>query len=474
MAPALSRSASEPGNVGTLKTAGMGLTLGANSTTSLYHKMRSEGTFKEKFPHIPPSGRSITVPLADSAERDLQPETYFPLPATPVRERRFRQLSHGPGEIHVHHGLKEQRLPGEEFRYGMRGIKGCTTEQAMKAGQLFGVAEYKNSCAEQVYESSKKEPVGKPFVRGHSLKMLPEGYGNASGVPVDSKFVIFPVETAPDTEDIRAQYRFTHNSYNPGERINRNYNFPPMTQENGFRFGGSVAGAIEGEGMRMALNMDVEDDGNYKQTRLVQKVNEDYRHVQHPKVAKAVNVKQGPDGPPLPKDHRFGIKSTVSDYTAGSCIKGYYTLPEQLPDQDLGRCTKPGRRNVTSETRAFGVPSVRTDIPAPPPGKRSCGSDKSYGDDCGAAALLNPQRFDAKGVPDREFLVRRPREELEALIENMSLGSIDFEALWEEAMQLFDDGIELVSLDAILYVYSQKIDQEVKRTHQSVALGVTA
>lgn len=466
MAPALSRSASEPGTGGSLKAAGGSLALGPMPTTSLYEQMKSTGKLKEKFPHVPPSGRSITVPLADSAERDLQPETYFPLPATPIQERRFRRLSHGPGEIHVHHGLKEQRLPAEDFRYGVRGMRGCTTEDTMKAGLLMGVAEYKNSVAEQIYESVRKEPIGRPYVRGHDLQMLPEGFGNKSGVPVDSKFVIFPVEMAPDTEQIRQQYRFTHNQYNPGERINRNYTYPPAALEKGFRFGGTVAGAVDGAGMKMVLNTDVEDDGNYKQTKLVQKVCEDYRHVMHPKVALAVNVKQGPAGPPLPKDHRYGIKSTVSAYTAGSCIKGYYPLEEQLPDQDLGRCTKPGRRNLTTETRAFGVPSVRTDIPAPPPGKRSCGSDKSYGDDCSAAALLNPQRFDMKGIPDREFLVRRPREELEALVESYHLVG-DFADLWDESLQLFDDGLELVSLDAILYVYSQKVEQEVKERHMA-------
>merc|ERR1711976_94383 len=96
--------------------------LGQNLTTSLYVKMKSEGKFKEGFGTVPPAGRSINVPLADSSERDLQSEIYFPLPATPARERRFRRMSHGPGEIHVHHGLKDQKLPGEEFRYGMRGI----------------------------------------------------------------------------------------------------------------------------------------------------------------------------------------------------------------------------------------------------------------------------------------------------------------------------------------------------------------
>lgn len=480
---ALSASASAPdlrrqGSGGSLKNAGAAALGSSNSnanlTTTLYLQMKGQNKFKEGFAHIPPSGRSINVPLADSSERDLQPEVYFPLPSTPINERKYRRLSHGPGEITVHHGLKDQQLPSEDFRYGVRGMKGATTEQTLKAGMLLGVAAYKNDCAEAVYESKKKEPLGTAYKRGHSLVMLPEGFGKASGVPEDGKRVIFPVEMPRDTEEVRQRYRYTHNSFNPGERIERNYNFPAETKESTFRFGKGEGFVQEGVGARAVLNMDVEDDGTYKRTRLVQKNVEDYRHVQHPKLFLKCHAKQGVDGPPIDPNHRFGKVSGVSDYTAGSCIQGYYSLEEQLPDQDLGRCVKPGRRNVTAETRAFGVPSVRTDIPAPPPGKRSCADTMSYGDECSAAALLNPQRFDNRGVPDREFLVRRPKEELRSLVEACNVPGIDFEVLWDECMQLFDDGLPLVSLDAMLYKHTHRIDERVATLHSGAGPGLAA
>jgi len=46
-------------------------------------------------------------------------------------------------------------------------------------------------------------------------------------------------------------------------------------------------------------------------------------------------------------------------------IKGNYTEADQLPDRDLGKTLTPGFRNVTLETRAFGVPCIRTDLPRP-------------------------------------------------------------------------------------------------------------
>jgi|Transcript_60939 hypothetical protein len=472
----LGHSASEPG-LGSRKGSSAslmaaGAAMGGHSgpgmvmTTNLYDKMQGEGKFRDPVPHVRPAGRSIMVPMNDSVERDLASEIYFPLPGTPTQERKFRRISHPPGTIHVHPGLKEQLLPHEEFRYGMRGFKGASVARCMAAGQLMGVAEYKNRVQEQVYESTRREPLGRPTIRGHTIKMLPQGFGNASGEPEDAKKILFPVNMEDNSEEHKEMYKRTHKSYDPGERMTRKYNWPEAALDKGFKFGAQAASGIEGAGAASVLNMDVEDDGTFKKTRLVRKVCEDYRHVAHAKMGEKVHRMQGSEGPPCGPEYRFGIKSTMSDYTAASCIKGYYELEDQLPDQDLGRCTKPGRRNVTTETRAFGTPSVRTDIPAPHPSKRSCADTMSYGDEPSAAAVLNPQRFDNKGVPDREFLIRRPKAEVHALVSSFpQLGDVDFETLWAESLALFDDDEPLCSLDAMLFVHSRNVEGEVANKH---------
>jgi hypothetical protein len=308
--------------------------------------------------------------------------------------------------------------------------------------------------------------------------MLPEGFGNASGEPEDCKKVVFPVDMAlAETEDVKQQYKTSHNRFEPGERVARGYNWPDESKDPFFRFGVAAQHGVEGQGVKLALNVMCEDDGQYKQTKMVQKVCEDYRNVVHPKFAQKVHYMQGATGPPMDPNWAYGIKSITSDCTARSCILGYYNLDEQLPDQDLGRCTKVGRRNVTTAARAFGTPSVRSDLPAPP-GRRSVADLTNYGDEPGAAALLNPQRFDNKGVPDREFLLRRPKEELQQLVDaggySLEEASMDFEEIYEQARDLFDDGIDLVSLDAFLYIYTQRIDDRVSRTHAStVGAGLT-
>eukprot|EP00435_Cladocopium_sp_Y103_P045030 s2397_g12.t2 len=294
------------------------------------------------------------------------------------------------------------------------------------------------------------------------LKMLPEGFGNPSGTPQDGKEVIYAIHQKPDTEENRLLYKYTHNNFNPGERIERKYRWPAETKDSRFRFGHGLGQPQAGAGARLALNWEVEDDGSVRKTRLVQKNAEDFRNVHHTKVYHKSHPMQGANGPPLDPDFRHGVKSGISDYTAKSCIQGYYSLEEQLPDQDLGRCLKPGRRNVTVATRAFGVPSVRTDIPAPPPDKRSIADNCSYGDECSAAALLNPQRFDDRG------------DELRALVESCDVEGVDFDALWEESVPLFDDGLPLVSLDAMLFVHTKKLEDRVAALHTGTGPGLAA
>jgi len=446
------------------------------TTTNSYDKMKSEGRFRDYVPTIRPAGVSTVVPLNDSAGMDVQPEIFYAAPPTPIVERRFRR-DRIPGAIHVHHSLKDQRLPGEEFAYGVRGNKGSSTEKCMKAGQKFGIDEYKESVKERIYESNKKEPLGRPYIRGDKIKMLPEGFGNPSGEPEDCKKVVFPIDMAvKETEANRLQYKRSHNHFEPGERVQRTYNWPKETEDPFFRFGvGAMHGKPDGSNMKLALTVMAEDDGQYKSTKMVQKVCEDYRNTVHPKFATKIHYMQGDITKKMHPDWAYGVKSITSDCTARSCILGYYALDEQLPDQDLGRCTKEGRRNVTSQPRAFGLPSVRTDLEAPP-GRRSVADLTNYGDECGAAALLNPQRFDNKGVPDREFLLRRPKEELRALVESggpsMAEAALDFDTIHAQAQDLFDDGLEVVSLDAFLYIYTQKIDQRVSMVHSGTGLGL--
>merc|ERR1712190_269733 len=174
-----------------------------------------------------------------------------------------------------------------------------------------------------------------------------------------------------------------------------------ITKDSNFRFG--ITEAMEpgsqGTGAKNALTMDT--DG----TRIVKRTSQDYQMVAHDHLGTSKNLMQGT--PQHPPEHAFGIK-TCTDMSAGELIRGFYLPEEQLPDQDLGSCTVPGRRNFASP-HTFGVPTVRTDVVAPSIQKRSVVNTTNYGDDHDAVSLISPDRFGVRGVSDDVFDLRRTR-----------------------------------------------------------------
>jgi len=106
----------------------------------------------------------------------------------------------------------------------------------------------------------------------------------------------------------------------------------------------------------------------------------------------------------------FGLPSQRNpEWGVHECI-GNYSPEEQLPDKDLGRSIRPGWRNIAPESRLFGVPSIRTDIPAP--SFKSVADHQNYGDEAGAATLLHPPRFSDQGVTQADFLEAHSKKEL--------------------------------------------------------------
>merc|ERR1712100_983441 len=93
---------------------------------------------------------------------------------------------------------------------------------------------------------------------------------------------------------------------------------------------------------------------------------------------------------------------------------------------------------------------------------------QNYGDEAGASALLHPQRFELMGVPDEDFLLRRDKEEMKSILECADIHTQHFDMLFDTAVQLFDDGKELVSLDAYLYVTSNLINDQVAKRENEI------
>ncbi|NXY70130.1 EFHB protein, partial [Glareola pratincola] len=80
-----------------------------------------------------------------------------------------------------------------------------------------------------------------------------------------------------------------------------------------------------------------------------------------------------------------------------------------------------------------GVPTIRSDIPAPR--IRRISDRTNYGDEGNAYALLFPSVFSQKGVYERDFFETRPKAEIAQILHNIGMDISDerFEEIWREA-----------------------------------------
>ncbi|GAB0184424.1 EF-hand domain-containing family member B [Grus japonensis] len=80
-----------------------------------------------------------------------------------------------------------------------------------------------------------------------------------------------------------------------------------------------------------------------------------------------------------------------------------------------------------------GVPTIRSDIPAPQ--IRRISDRTNYGDEANAYALLFPSVFSQKGVYERDFFKTRPKAEIAQILLNIGMAISDerFEEIWKQA-----------------------------------------
>uniref|UniRef100_A0A8B9QQL5 EFHB C-terminal EF-hand domain-containing protein n=1 Tax=Anas platyrhynchos TaxID=8839 RepID=A0A8B9QQL5_ANAPL len=80
-----------------------------------------------------------------------------------------------------------------------------------------------------------------------------------------------------------------------------------------------------------------------------------------------------------------------------------------------------------------GIPTIRSDIPAPR--IRRISDRTNYGDEANAYALLFPSVFSQKGVYENDFFKTRPKAEVAQILRNSGMNISDerFEQIWKQA-----------------------------------------
>ncbi|CAJ1346253.1 unnamed protein product [Effrenium voratum] len=414
-------------------------------------------------PGVAPAGKAgeLLASGGAAARKGLQEGIIVPSPRSPSSmtgvQRRHRQKGE-PGEMCLHWGLANAKVPHPGEGYGVKCNKDEDVAQNFRSGQQFGVAEYINTRAEDVYHSTKREPLAKPFLRGHSLPpavQAPEFPG--FGLPLDrsekgAKDVMFPRGKAPESDEVKALYKRTHGSTEPGEGLSRDYQWPHSVKDNPiFRFGRGNTTSASGAGAKSALSMDCGAEPlSVPNTLIVKDTLASFQEVTTDQLGASRNLMQLQSIQALPQHHAFGKPTSNDPISAGRLIKGAYSLEEQMPDSDLGKCTLRGRRNY--ETKPLGIPSVRYDKPAPHPLKRSVANAVNYGDDLNAGSLITPTRFQFKGLMADDFRLRREPPEVERLLlgAGFTAGPEVIADILQDAAKRNGDGDRRVSLESVM------------------------
>ncbi len=383
-------------------------------------------------------------------------------PTTPKAIRKYRKSYFDePGTRVSHPGLIDDyaalnaRL-GQQ-RLGARSDRAAEhVEDLFKGGPQGSLTAFVEQRKESVYKTQKREPLGKPYVRGHDFSTLGEER-LLSSTSDSAKAVIYSSAQASsalsceEQERVRAQYKLSHKSYEPGEKKNRSYNWngiDPTTHQ----FGGAQTKADEG-GVAGCLRFSVAAKDvhpavvNHRAMTTDPLGKAKYRGLD----AEAQQVLQ----------QRLEARARSQDCSAEDCIKGFYSPEHQAPDEDLGRAVRPGYRNFVGD-RVFGAPTVRTDIP--PPATRSIGDSQNYGDDTTARKLLYPSAFVAAGVSDSDFLEPSWKDDIRALIERIGhvMTDAEFNKIYAKACDVTtgspdDMGSKVVSIKAFLSVMNERL-----------------
>ena len=349
----------------------------------------------------------------ESCEVTLKPEIYNKKVKEPCPEHILKwRTDFTPGRVILHPGVAEDTDFKRLEVYGRSEPVGVKVHEIMNTApksMLLALAEAKK---EAIYQSSKREPLGKQYVRGHELPsaVLTNGFGKGTPQEVagdQTKRLLHPLERIVPEEE-RQMYIKSHANYLPGEQRHRGYNWVDqegMIDPAQYRFGGAVK---EGEKAGVAKTFNPGLDPHWKRPDVVvEKLLEDYRELASEGLGTVKNLGFGKYTDP---QHMFGVASQKGpEWGVRECI-GNYPPEEQMPDKDLGKSVRPGWRNQGDPNRVFGVPSIRSDISAPM--LKSVADHQNYGDESGAGTLLYPPRFSDGGVTQADFLSATSKAEL--------------------------------------------------------------
>eukprot|EP00591_Stephanopyxis_turris_P006111 CAMPEP_0195522504 /NCGR_PEP_ID=MMETSP0794_2-20130614/20739_1 /TAXON_ID=515487 /ORGANISM="Stephanopyxis turris, Strain CCMP 815" /LENGTH=447 /DNA_ID=CAMNT_0040652275 /DNA_START=52 /DNA_END=1395 /DNA_ORIENTATION=+ len=366
-------------------------------------------------------------------------------PATPPELRKFRKSAFLPGERVIHRGqvddlhrqmAERDQLPASQQAFGSAAKESSHVQDVFAHGPQTEVAEIKSQFAETKFRHTNV-PIGKPrpstqTLPAHLKNNSDYSFGVKCNVSQPAKELLFPQDNGDDLHP--EVYIKSHGSYEPGAQTKRNYDWSSTgVNPNDYVFGKNES--VDGDSAAACISQPTRAT-----IRVVSKAQKDYMTAKVRYIGKPTSYGNHKD-----KDRTFGLpsdpKAKPGNWNAGDCIRGDYGMDD---DPKLGKATRKGARNLTTETRAFGCPTIRDDVA--PPKNRSVSDSQNYGNDPQAHELLFPSQFSAIGVHDEDFTKQRPPSTIRKIFANIGRSFTDdeFVRVWWRAATAGDingDGI---------------------------------
>lgn len=357
---------------------------------------------------MPAAGASVHREARGSAQDCM---SFEERPRTPEDIRKFRRsanLEPGKRFQNPKTATDIQTLQLEQKTFGITSksseANACDLLKQVQPSGIVGKLNFIK--AENVYYTTKREPLGKVFTRQHQLpQKFIEGapFGQSPSTKEDTaKVLIFPrlTESQIYAEEM---YKKSHGTYGVGEQKRRNYDWKtdPSTTTFGVK-GKDIAFNGVSKNIANVLQTSKEEIGPF----VVAKNVENFKDLGDV-LGKPRNLGIGADS--IPEGTVFGRPSVspheLNTWGAAETIAGEYGADRDdgATVNDLGRSITPGFRNITLATRAFGVPSIRSDLPMLPANKRSMADPMNYGDDLPARALIAPADFSNLSIQPSDF-----------------------------------------------------------------------
>jgi len=336
--------------------------------------------------------------MSTSSELTRQCLIFDDRSSTPPHVRKFRRSTYlEPGKRYQHHGVADD-YPLLNLNNKIFGV----TESHFRDGAadlirpkpMSELARMNMIKSEKIYKHTNREPLGRsPERTGHLPKKFTEEHQpfgvKTSSAEEPAKDLMFPVDANHDDGNGADLYKRSHGSYAPGEQRRRGYHWSvdPNTTRFG-RKGDTIA--FNGVSKNVAEVLNASTAAANEAPIVNQKKVEDFRNMAD-LLGQTKNL--GQDSGSRPPDMVYGKSSGVKTVSAADVIRGKYGAVDLQSDRDLGKSITPGFRNISFQDRVYGCPSIRSDIPHLPPGRRSLADAQNYGDDVPAQELINPPAF---------------------------------------------------------------------------------